>query len=68
MFSFLIIPAVASMMVYNTLSKRLIFAWIFGVVVTILGFYLSVKLDTPTGPTIVSAMGLSLFILWLIKR
>ena len=67
-FSFLIIPAVASMMVYNTLSKRLIFAWIFGVVVTILGFYLSVKLDTPTGPTIVSAMGLSLFILWLIKR
>ena len=67
-FSFLIIPAVASIMVYKTLGKRLIFSWIFGVVVTIIGLYLSAKLDMPTGAMIVSVFGLSLLLVWFVKR
>jgi len=67
-FSFLIIPAVASIMVYKTLGKRLIFSWIFGVVVTIIGLYLSAKLDMPTGAMIVSVFGPSLLLVWFVKR
>jgi zinc/manganese transport system permease protein len=67
-FSFLIIPAVASFMVCKTLGKRLVFSWIFGVIITVFGLYLSAKLDTPTGATVVSVFGLSLFFVWLVKR
>jgi ABC-type Mn2+/Zn2+ transport system permease subunit len=46
----------------------LVFSWIFGVIVTVFGLYLSAKLDTPTGATVVSVFGLSLFFVWFVKR
>ncbi len=61
-FIFLVVPGVFGSLIAEKFSRRLIFAWIFGVVSSALGLVSSFWLDTPTGATIVCAFGLMLLL------
>jgi zinc/manganese transport system permease protein len=52
-FSYLIIPAVCAMLLKQSMGARVALAWGLGVLATFLGIYLSVRLDLPTGATMV---------------
>ena len=52
-FSVLIVPALISQTVAKTLTGRLIFGWIFGVVFIFIGMALSIRWDMPSGALIV---------------
>lgn len=56
-FSYLIVPAVCSMMFFNSIKARLIASWIIGVVGSITGMAVSVFLDLPTGASITAVFG-----------
>src|SRR5213595_1384912 len=59
-FCYLIVPSVAAMLYADTIGRRLAIGWTMGTVVSALGIYLSLKLDLPTGATIVCTFGLVL--------
>ena len=52
-FSFLIVPALISTFFKTTMKDRLVFGWIFGFFICILGMFLSYKLDLPGGAILV---------------
>jgi zinc/manganese transport system permease protein len=52
-FSYLIIPAVCAMLLKRGMGARVAVAWVLGALVTLLGVYLSVLMDLPTGATLV---------------
>ncbi len=56
-FCYLIVPSVAAMLYADRIGPRLAIGWTMGTVVSALGVYLSVKLDLPTGATIVCTFG-----------
>ena len=62
-FCYLIVPSVAAMLYADHIGKRLAIGWTMGTVVSALGVYLSLKLDLPTGATIVCTFGLVLIIM-----
>jgi zinc/manganese transport system permease protein len=62
-FSYLIVPSVAAMLYADTIGKRLAIGWTMGTIVSALGVFLSLKLDLPTGATIVCTFGLVLIIM-----
>ena len=64
-FVFLVVPAIASMMITNVLWKQLIIGWSMGLIVSIIGLYLSYIADLPSGPTVVSFYGLMLIFIAL---
>jgi hypothetical protein len=64
-FVFLVVPAIASMLITDVLWKQLVIGWTMGVVVSIVGLYLSYIGDFPSGPTVVSFYGLMLIIVAL---
>ena len=66
-FCYLIVPSVAAMLYANRLGPRLAIAWVMGVVVSGLGMYFSVRLDLPTGATIVCTFGLALILMALAR-
>jgi zinc/manganese transport system permease protein len=59
-FCYLIVPAVGAMLYADSIGKRLAIGWTMGTVVSLLGVYLSLVLDLPTGATIVCTFGLVL--------
>jgi zinc/manganese transport system permease protein len=59
-FCYLIVPSVAAMLYADRIGPRLAIGWTMGTVVSALGIYLSVKLDLPTGATMVCTFGLVL--------
>jgi zinc/manganese transport system permease protein len=59
-FCYLIVPSVAAMLYSERIGRRLAIGWTMGTVVSALGIYLSVKLDLPTGATMVCTFGLVL--------
>ena len=61
-FCYLIVPSVAAMLYADTIGRRLAIGWTMGTVVSALGVYLSLKLDLPTGATIVCTFGLALIL------
>ncbi len=65
-FVFLVVPAIASIMITDTLWKQLIIGWSMGLVVSVLGLYISYAADLPSGPAVVSLYGLMLLLLALI--
>jgi len=67
-FSFLIIPAVAALLFFNSTKNRLIFGWIFGLVGSLLGMIASLVFDIPTGATIVITFTVLLSVSAIIKR
>ncbi|NLI09755.1 MAG: metal ABC transporter permease [Elusimicrobia bacterium] len=61
-FTFLIIPAVISVLLCGTFKSRIIFSWFSGTLITMIGLFLSAKLDSPTGPTVIASFGFFLTI------
>jgi zinc/manganese transport system permease protein len=66
-FCYLIVPSVAAMLYAETVGRRLAIGWTMGTVVSALGVYLSLKLDLPTGATIVCTFGLMLILMAVVK-
>ena len=62
-FCYLIVPSVAAMLYADTIGRRLAVGWTMGTVVSALGVYLSLRLDLPTGATIVCTFGVVLAVL-----
>ena len=56
-FSFLVVPAVCGVMFAERVWGRLIVGWIVGVAASVLGIWLSVRFDFPTGASVVCAFG-----------
>ena len=59
-FCYLIVPSVAAMLYSEHIGRRLAIGWTMGTVVSALGVFLSLKLDLPTGATIVCTFGVVL--------
>ncbi|OFV86807.1 MAG: ABC transporter [Acidobacteria bacterium RBG_16_70_10] len=66
-FCYLIVPSVAAMLYAETIGRRLAIGWTMGTVVSALGIWLSVKLDLPTGATMVCTFGLVLIVMAAVK-
>src|SRR5512142_3238164 len=66
-FCYLIVPSVAAMLFAERIGARLAIGWTMGTVVSALGVYLSLKLDLPTGATIVCTFGLVLVLMALAR-
>jgi zinc/manganese transport system permease protein len=64
-FSYLIVPSVAAMLFATTVGARLAIGWTMGTIVSLVGMYLSVVYDLPTGATIVCTFGLALIVMAL---
>jgi zinc/manganese transport system permease protein len=56
-FCYLIVPSVGAILFADSVGRRLAIGWTMGAVVSALGVYLSLRLDTPTGATIVCTFG-----------
>jgi zinc/manganese transport system permease protein len=56
-FAFLIIPAFSASLLARNFAPRLALAWLFGVVGSIAGLWLSFSADLPVGATMVSVLG-----------
>jgi zinc/manganese transport system permease protein len=66
-FCYLIVPSVAAMLYADSIGRRLAIGWTMGTVVSALGVYLSLKLDLPTGATIVCTFGLVLILMAAVR-
>src|SRR5437899_7590665 len=66
-FCYLMVPSVAAMLYADTIGRRLAIGWTMGTVVSALGVYLSLKLDLPTGATIVCTFGLVLIVMAAVR-
>jgi zinc/manganese transport system permease protein len=67
-FSYLIVPALAAVMLGGTVATRLLVGWAFGTGVSVIGMVASAALDLPTGATVVCAFGLTLTVFGLVSR
>lgn len=65
-FCYLIVPSVGAMLFADRVGPRLAIGWTMGTLVSALGVYCSVSLDTPTGATIVCTFGAVLILMFLI--
>jgi zinc/manganese transport system permease protein len=65
-FCYLIVPSVGAMLFTDRIGPRLATGWTMGTLVSGLGVWLSVKLDTPTGATIVCTFGAVLVLMFLV--
>jgi len=63
-FSYLIVPALASLAFGDRVMTRLMVGWAFGIVVSLIGMVASALLDLPTGAAVVCAFGLALLGVW----
>lgn len=52
-FSFLIVPAVMSTLFFTTIRARLLYGWISGAVLSLVGMWISYRLDLPVGAVLV---------------
>src|SRR4051812_40971393 len=66
-FCYLIVPSVAAMLYAETIGRRLAIGWTMGTVVSALGVYFSLKLDLPTGATIVVTFGIVLALMAAVR-
>jgi zinc/manganese transport system permease protein len=66
-FCYLIVPSVAAMLYSERVGVRLAIGWSMGTIVSALGIFLSVKLDLPTGATMVCTFGLVLILMALVR-
>ena len=66
-FCYLIVPSVAAMLYAESIGRRLAIGWSMGTLVSALGVYLSLRLDLPTGATIVCTFGLVLAIMAAVR-
>ena len=66
-FSFLVIPAVAAMILADTLKSRLVLGWVIGTAGSMVGMAVSYFLDLPTGASVVCVFGIILLLIALGK-
>jgi zinc/manganese transport system permease protein len=66
-FCYLIVPSVAAMLYADSIGRRLAIGWSMGTIVSALGVYLSLRLDLPTGATIVCTFGLVLILMAAVR-
>jgi zinc/manganese transport system permease protein len=66
-FCYLIVPSVGAMLYAENVGPRLAIGWTMGTLVSVMGVYLSLKLDLPTGATIVCSFGLVLLVMGLFR-
>jgi zinc/manganese transport system permease protein len=66
-FCYLIVPSVGAMLYAERVGPRLAIGWTMGTLVSALGVYLSLKVDLPTGATIVCTFALVLILMALAK-
>jgi zinc/manganese transport system permease protein len=66
-FCYLIVPSVGAMLWARRIGPRLAIGWVMGVVVSMLGMYLSVQFDLPTGATIVVTFGVMLMLMAVVR-
>ncbi len=66
-FCYLIVPSVAAMLYSDRIGPRLAIGWSMGTLVSALGTYLSLRLDLPTGATMVCTFGLVLIAMALLR-
>jgi len=66
-FCYLIVPSVAAMLYAESVGRRLAIGWSMGTIVSALGVYLSLRLDLPTGATIVCTFGLVLAAMAIVR-
>jgi zinc/manganese transport system permease protein len=66
-FCYLIVPSVGAMLYAERIGPRLAIGWIMGTLVSALGVYLSLKIDLPTGATIVCTFGIILILMALYR-
>ncbi len=59
-FVFLVVPAITSIMITDVLWKQLTIGWSMGLIVSVIGLYISYIADLPSGPTVVALYGLTL--------
>jgi zinc/manganese transport system permease protein len=64
-FVFLVVPAITSILMTDVLWKQLVIGWSLGLIVSVLGLYISYIADLPSGPTVVAFYGLMLLIVAL---
>ena len=62
-FCYLIVPSVGAMLYSEKVGTRLAIGWTMGTLVSALGVFLSLKIDLPTGATIVCTFGLVLILM-----
>jgi zinc/manganese transport system permease protein len=62
-FCYLIVPSVGAMLYAENIGPRLAIGWTMGTLVSALGVYLSLKVDLPTGATIVCTFGIVLLLM-----
>lgn len=67
-FSFLVIPAVAAMILTDGSKSRLILGWVFGAVGSLLGMIVSYYWDFPTGASVVCVFGVLLILVAICKK
>jgi zinc/manganese transport system permease protein len=66
-FGFLIVPAVIGTLLGGSFRVRLAIGWTTGVLVSLIGSYLSYALDFPTGGMVVVTMGIALLLVAVVK-
>ncbi len=66
-FCYLIVPSVGAMLYAEKIGPRLAIGWTMGTLVSALGVYLSLKIDLPTGATIVCTFALVLIGMALLR-
>jgi zinc/manganese transport system permease protein len=59
-FCYLVVPSVGAMLYAEHIGRRLAIGWTMGTIVSAAGVFLSLKLDLPTGATIVCTFGVVL--------
>jgi zinc/manganese transport system permease protein len=59
-FCYLVVPSVGAMLYSEHIGRRLAIGWTMGTIVSAAGVFLSLKLDLPTGATIVCTFGVAL--------
>ena len=66
-FCYLIVPSVGGMLFSSRVGPRLAIGWVMGTVVSMLGMYLSVLFDLPTGAAIVCTFGAALILMAAVR-
>ena len=67
-FCYLIVPSVGAMLFSAKIGTRLAIGWTMGTLVSALGVYLSLKIDLPTGATIVCTFALVLILMAIFRQ
>jgi zinc/manganese transport system permease protein len=59
-FVFLVVPAITATLITDRLKHQLLIGWAMGVLVTVIGLWLSYAADVPSGPMVVTFYGVML--------